>query len=181
MQIYPIFMPKIEDVTIIIVAYKSTHIIKDCLDGIVESGIRIIVVDNGSGDNIKEFLQQNYLNSGVELILLDHNCGFGKANNAALEKVDTEFAFLLNPDAKISKKSIDNLVKCAKMSTDVALASAMDTKNQNPSQQEINDVLDLQRNFFTDYKENNDFLEMNFLLIMKIDPLKMKALSLKLS
>ena len=63
--------------------------------------------------------------------------------------------------------------ECAKMSTDVALASAMDTKNQNPSQQEINDVLDLQRNFFTDYKENNDFLEMNFLsggyLLLKME------------
>ena len=162
MQIYPIFMPKIEDVTIIIVAYKSAHIIKDCLDGIVGSGAKIIVIDNGSGDNIRELLQQNYPDSGIELMFLEYNCGFGKANNAALEKIDTEFAFLLNPDAKTTAESIANLIKISDANKDVAIATALDTKDLNPSKKTIKISIDRQKSEFEHYAENDDFLEMNF-------------------
>ncbi len=156
-------MNEIENITIIIVTYKSSHIIKECLESIVNEDIKIIIVDNGSNDNIQDVIKNiSVKNCNIDLILLEHNCGFGKANNVALEMVETDFALLLNPDASIDKKSIENLIRCAKMDPKIALASAMDTKNKNPSSQEITNVLELQRKFFTDHSENNDFLEMNF-------------------
>ncbi len=155
-------MYKISDVTIIIVAYKSTHIINHCLDNIVNKGMRIIVVDNGSNDNLKEIFQENYPESSVELVLLEHNCGFGKANNVALEMVDSKFAFLLNPDAQINTKSITEILTILDKNPDVAIATPLDAKNLNPSQEEIDAAICVQKKEFEVYEENEEFMSMNF-------------------
>ena len=100
-----------KEVAIITVSYKSSHIICDALDSIVNKGYRIIVVDNGSNDDIEQVLKDRYPGSDIELIILKSNCGFGRANNVALKMVKTKFSLLLNPDAIIHEESIDNLVK----------------------------------------------------------------------
>ncbi len=100
-----------QEITIIILAYKSSHIIENALDPIVNQGFNIKVIDNGSNDNIADLLKEKYANSGIELIMLENNVGFSKGNNVALKKVTTKYAFLLNPDAIITPTSIDNLVQ----------------------------------------------------------------------
>jgi N-acetylglucosaminyl-diphospho-decaprenol L-rhamnosyltransferase len=116
-------MKNTKDITIIIVTYKSSHIISQTLDKIINKGFRIIIVDNDSNDGIEELLLQEYKNSGLELILLKHNCGFGKANNIALEKTTTKYAFILNPDTIIAAESIEHLVKIADIDKKIALAN----------------------------------------------------------
>ena len=45
-----------KEVTIIILTYKSAHIIESCLKNIINKNYRIIIVDNGSNDNIQNLL-----------------------------------------------------------------------------------------------------------------------------
>ena len=143
---------KKKDLTIIIVAYKSAHIIGQALTNIVGKGYRIIIIDNGSNDNLEVFLKENYSHLEIELILLENNCGFGRANNLALEKVTTKYALIQNPDAVITEKSIDNLLKEAKKDRKVALASPFPVANENFSKSQ-------QQNFINDYKNKIKILD----------------------
>ncbi len=165
-----------KEATIIIVSYKSSHIIGDALKNIVGKGYRIIIVDNGSNDNIKEFLQENYPNSGIELILLENNCGFGKANNLALEMVETDFALLLNPDAIIKEESIEKLVNCAKKDPKIALAGALDIKSEDPSEKEIQESIEAHKNAFGEHDDKNNHIEVGFLcggfMLLKMEAFK---------
>lgn len=112
-----------KEVTIIILTYNSTHIVDNAIDQIVGKGYKIIIVDNGSNDNLKDILQQKYTNSAIELILLENNVGFSKGNNIALRRVKSKYAFLLNPDAIIDERSIDNMVIEANKNKDVAIVN----------------------------------------------------------
>ena len=112
---------KSKNFTIIIVTYKSKHIVAKTLENIINQNVRIIIIDNGSNDNIEQFLLEKYPNSGLELILLDNNCGFSRANNLALAKVTTKYAFLLNPDTVISLSAIDDLINIADKDENIAL------------------------------------------------------------
>ena len=152
-----------KDTTIITVTYKSSHIICDALKNIVNKGYRIIIVDNGSGDDIEGVLQKEYPDSGIELVMLENNCGFSKANNLALKMVKTEFALLLNPDAIMKEESIENLVKCAKKDEKIALAGAIDIKSENPTMEAKERAIQICRQDFKVTNENEDYMSVNFL------------------
>lgn len=114
-----------KEVTIIILTYKSAHIIESCLKNIINKNYRIIIVDNGSNDNIQNLLLNKYKGSGTELILLENNVGFSKGNNVALRKVETKYALLLNPDATITAESIDNMAVEMEKKEDIAMANPL--------------------------------------------------------
>ena len=80
-------MGKIADISIIIVNYNTLHVLRPCLDSIIEQIIgidyEIIVVDNGSTDGSIEALSAD---SRITLISTGENLGFGRANNKWLEQ-----------------------------------------------------------------------------------------------
>ena len=152
-----------KQVTIIIVTYKSTHIIGEALKNIVNRGYPIIIIDNGSNDNLEDFLKENYQNSQIELIKLANNVGFSKANNIALRKIKTTYGFLLNPDAIITEASIENLVKQADKYEDVALAGAFDTKKENPTAEETHQAIESHKKTIKIIDENEEYIQTNFL------------------
>lgn len=114
-----------KQVTIIIVTYKSSHIIELTLKNIINKGYKIVIIDNGSDDTIESILQQRFKNTGIELIKLANNIGFGKANNIALRKTTTKYAFILNPDSITTEDSIDKLVEIASLNNQIALANPL--------------------------------------------------------
>ena len=148
-----------KDVTIIIVTYKSVHIILESLKNIVGKGYHIMIVDNGSNDSIKNLLKQNYPNSDIELILLTNNCGFGRANNIALEKITTKYAFIQNPDAIITEISIDNLVKEAEKDKNIALANPFPTTKAEPSKSEQQDAINNYKKKIKILNEDKNIIE----------------------
>jgi GT2 family glycosyltransferase len=152
-----------KDVTIIIVTYKSAHIVGKALKNITNKGYPIIIVDNNSNDNLEEFLKQNYSNSDIELIKLANNVGFSKANNVALRKTKTKYAFLLNPDAIITENSIENLIKQADRNENIALAGAFDTKKEDPTPQEINQAIVEHKKTIKIIDENDYYIQTNFI------------------
>lgn len=97
------------DVSIIIVNYKSSALINDCIRSIFEKtdGIsyEIIVVDNAT-ENLSQVLD-TFGNERVTTLQLKENVGFGRANNAGAELAKGRNLFLLNPDTVL----INNAVK----------------------------------------------------------------------
>ena len=88
-------MGKSSQLTIVIVTYKSAHIISKALEQIINKGFRIIIVDNDSRDNLENIIADEYSNKERELIKLPKNIGFGRANNIALAKVTNKICFFV--------------------------------------------------------------------------------------
>src|SRR5574344_1075300 len=92
------------DVSVIIVNYKTSKLVVDCINTIIEhtTGLsyEIIVVDNDSKDDIDEVIQRNF-SSKVNVLLLPENIGFGKANNEGMKIATGRNILFLNPDTLI--------------------------------------------------------------------------------
>ena len=80
-----------EAVTIIVVLYKSTNIIFECLKNL--RNFKIVIVDNGRNETILEEIRSNY--SSVKIIKNKKNLGFGKSVNKAVQEVGGEY-FLMD-------------------------------------------------------------------------------------
>jgi hypothetical protein len=97
-------------VSIIIVNYNTLHVIRPCIDSIVEQtkdiSYEIIVVDNGSTDGSIEVLSED---KRVTLVPTGENLGFGKANNKGLKYVHGNYIFFLNSDTLLKNNVIKML------------------------------------------------------------------------
>lgn len=152
-----------KETTIIIVTYKSAHIVGEALKNIADKGYKIIIVDNNSQDDLENYLAKNYQNSQIELIKLGQNLGFSKANNIALRKTTTKYALLLNPDAIITEQSIENLVEQADKKVEIALVGAFDTKKEHPTTEEISQAIEDHKKTVKIFDENDHYIETNFI------------------
>lgn len=69
----------------------------------------IIVIDNASGDNTKQLVNQYF--PKVKYIQSHTNDGFSIANNKGISIAKGEYIFLINPDTVISEEAIKNAIK----------------------------------------------------------------------
>jgi GT2 family glycosyltransferase len=97
-----------KNITFVIVSFKSSHIIEKCIRSI-NSSIKIIDVENSDNIEVKNYLENKFLN--VEVIIAKENLGYGRGNNLGLSKVNTQYAFILNPDAALEENSLKELYK----------------------------------------------------------------------
>ena len=97
-----------KNITFVIVSFKSGHIIEKCIRSI-NSSIKIIVVENSDNIYFKDYLENKF--SNVEVIIAKENLGYGRGNNLGLSKVNTQYAFILNPDAALEENSLKELHK----------------------------------------------------------------------
>lgn len=70
----------------------------------------VIIVDNGSTDNSREYIKGKSFNFPVKLIENDENLGFAPAVNQGISQAQYEYIFSLNNDTEIKKGSIKALV-----------------------------------------------------------------------
>ena len=104
-----------KNITFVIVSFKSSHIIEKCIKSI-NSNIRIIVVENSDDIKIKNYLENKFLN--VKVVIAKENLGYGKGNNLGISKVNTQYAFILNPDTILKKNCLEELYKAQLMLRD---------------------------------------------------------------
>lgn len=99
------------DVSIIIVNYNTCRILFECIASVYEKtkavSYEIIVVDNASPDSSAEYIQSKY--PQVRLIALNHNLGFGGANNEGVKVATGKFVFFLNPDTILLNDAVSLL------------------------------------------------------------------------
>lgn len=95
--------------TIVIVTYNSSKIIKDCLQSIVDNNdlgekLEVIVVDNNSNDLdatnaiFDEFNQPNW-----KFIANTKNGGYGQGNNVGIKEASSPYILIMNPDVMLYK------------------------------------------------------------------------------
>ncbi len=118
------------DITFLIVTFKSSSVIHNCLQSIPK-GYPILVVENSSDENFKKELENSYEN--LECILNYENLGYAKANNIGLEKAKTKYVFLLNPDAILKEDTVQTMLTASEDIKDFALLAPVIQNEPNPN------------------------------------------------
>ena len=131
-----------KDITVIIVTFKSEHIIDKTIKNLSDK-FNIIIVENSSNLIFKRYIEKNFLNCKV--ILTGDNLGVSKAVNIALKKIKTKFSFFVTPDAFPKKDCIFKLYKTARINNKIAIISPRNInyklKNQYGVNLELNKIL----------------------------------------
>ncbi|MDX9913466.1 MAG: glycosyltransferase family 2 protein [Candidatus Moranbacteria bacterium] len=110
----------------IIVNYRSRQYLKNCIASIFKKvtqiDFEIIVVNNdeekikrieGVSENCLEIFESKKIdkpNKKINIIEVNKNVGFSKANNIGASRGQGEYFCFLNPDTKIISKNIENLI-----------------------------------------------------------------------
>ena len=144
----------LNDITFIIVTYKSENIIRNCLDSLPKVSKKIIV-ENSNNINLENDLKAKYDN--IEVIL-SKNVGMGAGNNIGLKACKTSYAYVLNPDTQLNKDTINNLTETLNQISEFTLASPLNDDRNIPNYKKVN-------------KEKN--INKNILSVMSIDGFSM--------
>lgn len=96
--------------TIIIPSYRSKKLILTHLKRFSKN-FKIIIIENSYDINFKNIVENKYKNVDI---YLKKNIGYGRAVNFASQKVKTKYFFVMNPDTKIYKNTLNNLINAAK-------------------------------------------------------------------
>lgn len=134
---------------VVIVTFNSMKWIDQCLVSL--KGYKVIIVDNNSQDNTKEFIRSNY--SNVTLLEQVENLGFGQANNIGISfalKAGAEHIFLLNQDAYLKESSLDVLISFQKINNEYGILSPIHLNGSG-------NRLDKQFSHYLNYSGNKDF------------------------
>jgi GT2 family glycosyltransferase len=149
-----------KNLTIIIVSFNSSGIIKSCLEKINFVKYDVIVVDNASIDNTSQVVSDSF--PQAKIIKLDKNIGYGRANNVALEQVETEFSLILNPDAFIEQDGIEKIISLFDKNKKIALAGPLLLPNYPASINEQKEQLKIVNSNLLEKSE--DFLSVKYII-----------------
>ena len=119
----------LNNITFIIVSFKSEKIIDDCLKSLPKNS-KIIVIENSNNYNLKKSLELKYDN--IEVLISENN-GMGASNNLGILKSETKFAYVLNPDVKFKKDTFENLIAAAIKITDFAILTPINSDIKFPN------------------------------------------------
>jgi len=134
-------MPEL-DIAVVIVTYKCAALTLESLRSVdaerstTGTRIRVIVVDNASGDtkDLAEAIKSNNWASWVTLVTAPRNGGFAYGNNVGIQRAyDTAtpaYVYLLNPDAQVRSGAIASLARFLEAHPDVGIAgSSFETRD----------------------------------------------------
>jgi N-acetylglucosaminyl-diphospho-decaprenol L-rhamnosyltransferase len=164
--------------TIIIPSYRSKKLILTHLKRFSKN-FKIIIIENSYDKNFKNIVENKYKNVDI---YLKKNIGYGRAVNFASQKVKTKYFFVMNPDTKIYKNTLNNLINAAKKINKfgaigpiyfdqkknykknsiikknkiIAAAMLIDTKT-------FKKIKGFDKNFFLYYEDNDYFRKCDFL------------------
>ena len=119
-----------QNLSVIIVSYKSDHVIENCITSI-DSEIEIVVVDDSNNDKFKDKIETKYKN--VKCILSKENLGMGGGNNLGIKNVKKDFALILNPDVALENNSMNELMVASKEIGNFGIISPISSKDEYPN------------------------------------------------
>jgi GT2 family glycosyltransferase len=140
-------------VCIVIVNWNTRELLERCLmsvAGEVAAGaageIEVIVVDNASTDASADLVQREY--PWVKLIANEHNLGFARANNQAIEVSRSDFVLLLNSDTVVRRGAIGTLTEFMERRVGVGAAGAKLLNTDGSLQHSCRPMLTPEREFW---------------------------------
>jgi N-acetylglucosaminyl-diphospho-decaprenol L-rhamnosyltransferase len=125
------------DIAVIIVTYKCANLTIECLRSLVaervtlELRVRVIVVDNASGDlpQLSQEVEAHDWSSWVTLVAAPTNGGFAYGNNLGIEtayaKATPDYVYLLNPDTQVRPGAILSLVNFLQTHSEAGIAGGI--------------------------------------------------------
>jgi N-acetylglucosaminyl-diphospho-decaprenol L-rhamnosyltransferase len=130
-----------KNLSVIIVSFKSDHIIEQCIESI-DKEIEIIVIDNSNNTKFKKHIENKYENT--RCILSIKNIGMGAGNNMGIKNTNKDFALILNPDVILEKDAINQIINASKTIDTFSIIAPILDKIKYP-------------NYKFDYKKNQKF------------------------
>jgi GT2 family glycosyltransferase len=118
------------DISIVIVNYNTAGLLVECLNSIASKSnlnMEVIVVDNASGDGSASLVTHDF--PWVKLIANEHNLGFARANNQALQISQGRYVYFLNPDTVVQPGVFEAMTDFMSSHADIGLAG---TRIMNP-------------------------------------------------
>ena len=119
-----------QNLSVIIVSYKSEYVIENCINSI-DNQIEIIVIDNSNNEDLKKKIEAKYKN--VKCILSKKNLGMGAGNNLGIKNVDKDFVLILNPDVTLEKDSINEVFTAANEINNFGVVAPISNKDEYPN------------------------------------------------
>lgn len=155
--------------SIIILTYNNLDYTKACIESIrkytEKNSYEIIVVDNNSTDDTKEWLLKQY---DIKTILNDENLGFPRGCNQGIEKsLSNNDILLLNNDTVVTSNWLNNLKTCLYSNKNIGAVGAVSNHDENLQGVDFtyNDLDEMQKLAKRNNISNSDkWEEKNFLI-----------------
>ena len=100
------------ELSIIIVNYKTKSLTLNCIRSIYQhlptASFEIIVLDNGSRDNLESFIMQEF--PDIKFLEVGWNVGFARANNLGIQNAHGDFILLLNSDTRLMDDTLQSML-----------------------------------------------------------------------
>lgn len=116
-------MPKI---SIIIPNWNGLKYLKKCLKSVfvqTYKNYEVIVVDNNSTDNSKEWIKENF--HKVQIIANSTNYGFAESINIGIKKAIGDYVVILNNDTKVDELWLQKLVEVADSNNKIGMVACL--------------------------------------------------------
>ena len=169
-----------DNLTIVIVTIQSQNIIDDCINSI-DPEIKKIIIENSSNKNFIQSLKKKHRN--IECYLTGKNLGMGSGNNIGIEKSDTRYVMILNPDTILRPDTLTNIFQISK-NLDFAILSPLSDNENYPNYKLINNqienLIDVQSidgySMILDKKQfDNNFFDEKIFMYLENDDLCLRA------
>ena len=132
-----------QNLSIVIVTFKSESVIHDCITSI-GNDIDIIVVDNSNNLEFKEKLEKIYTN--VSCLLSEKNLGMGAGNNIGIKNVKTDYVLILNPDVILENSTINELILASQKIPNFAILAPISSNIDYPNYKFLEDEKKINEN-----------------------------------
>jgi len=119
----------LNNLTFIIVTFKSEHIIHECIKSLPKNS-KIIVVDNSNNQEFKRNLEEKYPTIKV---IVQENSGMGAANNKGIVLCETDYAFVMNPDVKLHNNALQEMINFSSNNNDYCILAPISDDAKYPN------------------------------------------------
>ena len=174
----------LNNLTFIIVTFKSEHIIYDCIESLPVNS-NIIIVENSNNQELKEDLKKKYPKIKV---VVQENVGMGAANNRGNKLCKTDYAFIINPDVKFYKDTLDELISFSLSTNNYSILAPISDDLDYPNYKiKKKDIINSELDFLSvdtvdgfamlinkDKFKDNIYFDENFFLYLENDDLCLK-------
>ena len=125
-----------QNLSIVIVTFKSEAVIHECIKSI-DNDIKIIIVENSNNYQLKDKLEKLYHN--VSCVLTSRNLGMGAGNNIGIKRVKTDFVLILNPDVILEASTINELLIASQKISSFAVLAPISSDTNYPNYKSYNE------------------------------------------